>query len=282
MTDDQRTTVSRIERLDRRKLVGMSAALGLGGVSMIGLARAQGQAEATPDATGTPAATGGDATTVDLSDGIATIQMRMDSLEEDIVATAGSIETAEIDALIAQASTHLSTASGASDESGFVQLLAADHALRAAWSLLRTRLGYAGLPSEEAATSRLLAAAHERIVTQGEDVAGSTDADTGFYVSTGQSLYGTAYDLYVGGAFNQASGTAQAAIKVIAVVAILNGDVPSAGWPDGSRQGTGGIRGGPFPDHILDDRSGYDRTRGLFGPDGSPDDAPVDVPEPSF
>src|SRR5918993_796983 len=152
-------------------------------------------------------------------------------------------DTATVDALLTQATGLRDRAQEAADSG------TEDDALRlafAAWGtantagdVIKAQLTYAGLPSQEAPSSRMLANAHEMIQSVSDETASATDTDVTFSVSTAQALYTSAYELYTGGAYAQASAIARAGTDLARVGWFLaNGGERSA---IGGRQ-DGGVR----------------------------------------
>lgn len=261
--------------MNRRRLVAGSVAAGVTGVGLFRLVRAQDDT-ATPDAasdqatsSGTPEASTGEATQQDDATFASAALDRVDeaiaSVAADRDAVASDIEVTDIDGLIDQAGVHRDLAQAALDVGDNVearrQAFVAVASAHAARELIETRLGYAGLPTQEAAASRTLTRIQERIAAVAEESASATDVNVEFFVSQAQALYTAAHDLYGTGAYAQAIGTGRVAGTLAGIATALMVDASQIGLGRGGMFGGG--RRGPG-------RGGFDRPgRGMM-----PDDYP--------
>lgn len=211
-------------------------------------------------------------------------------------AVAGHIDTANIDALLEQATGFVDQvqASSSSAESQPVRLLAAAIATAAtARELIEAQLTYPGLPSQKTPASRKLAAAYERITRIGEEIDGTSDVDTDFFVTTAQSIYGEAFDLYSAGSFNQAAETGATAAHIATIAGVLDGSM-NAFDRHNDHRGMPGIGRrhakplihlhGGHNDHRCMPGIGRDVGRSFAREDDGDDSAPepVTVPDPTF
>jgi hypothetical protein len=277
------------EPLNRRRIVAGTLGAALVATTGLGIAGAQDD-EATPDAdettdSATPDSGVGGVQTDEETDAADDLDRATAAVEQataaiatvqaDRDAVAGQIDALTVDALLAQATALRDRAQTAADggDAGEARRLAraAGAMAKAAGDLVAAQLVTAGLPSQEAPASRVLAAAFETVQVVTEETAAATDADVTFSVTTAQALYQTAFDLYGAGAYGQAAGTARVASRLARIGAFLAD--PTAEDDDGP----GGRRGGQ--------RDGFAGRDGGPGDDDGPEDdqdAPVTVPEPSF
>lgn len=282
--------------ITRRRMVVGALGAGLATATVFQIGRAQvdtGTPEASPaadTATGTS-----DSASAAITDRATTaIEWATETItatQADRDTVAGQIDTTTVDALLTQATGLRDRAQEAADSG------TEDDALRlafAAWGtantagdVIKAQLTYAGLPSQEAPSSRMLANAHEMIQSVSDETASATDTDVTFSVSTAQALYTSAYELYTGGAYAQASAIARAGTDLARVGWFLaNGGerIAIGGRQDGGMRdifgGPGGIGHGPIqhgggilmPGRIIGNGEIEVADRG----------EPVTVPEPNF
>lgn len=287
--------------MTRRRIVAGTAGLGL--AATLGLSAVRAQDEATPEPTtgsvgesiadATPAAGVGGQTDDDLTDDdaaesgeqvaerIAAATETIETIQSDLAAVATEIETPQIDELLARAVDLRDRAQTALDggDDGAIRLARGAHATaRAAGDLLRAELTYPGLPSQEVAASRILAAAFERIEAVGAEIGDSTDADVGLSLTSAQTIYATAFDRYGAGAYAQAAATARVGAE-LAAIAVAFADDDGFGF-DGGRGGPGDGRGRRA-------RGGFDGGTPGGGNDDdaqfeTAEDEPTTVPSPDF
>jgi hypothetical protein len=269
--------------ISRRRVV--AGALGAGLVATAGLRFAGAQEDdATPDATdeATPAVgvggVQGEDEAAEVTDAIARADAAIAAAQADRDAVAGQIDTQTIDQLLGQATTLRDRAQTASDGGDAVQAWrlarAAAATADAAGELVAAQLITAGLPSQQAPASRILAEAFDAIDEVGQETADAGDADVDFYVTTAQSLYQSAFDLYGGGAYGQAARTARVAARLAGIGAFLAAPADEVDFGDERGRGRrgGGRDGGPGFGGDHDEDEGQDEDQ----------EAPVEVPEPTF
>ncbi|MDP8910241.1 MAG: hypothetical protein M3N47_14265 [Chloroflexota bacterium] len=293
MTDD--TVVS---RFSRRRMVAGTIGAGLATATVFQFTRAQvdtGTPEASPTTGNTSIEDPDTAINATVSDDATTaIEWATEAIttaqaDRDTVAT--QIDATTIDSLLTQATSlrdRAQQAADGGDSDGALRLAAAAWGTaRTAGDLVKAQLTYAGLPSQEAPASRVLANAYEMVQAVSEDAGDSTDTDVSFSISTAQTLYGSAYELYTGGAYAQASVTARASAELGRVAWALAGgsdELRLLGPRDGGLPGPFG----PGDFHGADPRAGR-RIRAKIGDrigttdaDASERNEPVTVPEPNF
>lgn len=284
--------------LDRRRLLAGSLATGIVAAGAFRIAQAQDEDAATPDATstGTPevetdrtADSGNDDALAD--EALTRADAVIGSVQADRDSVASGIDITDVDAILIQAGIHrdraeAAIASGTKLE-GVGEALVAGATARAARMLIDARLRYPGLPSQQTRSSRELVRAHETIGAVSTAAATTADTNVSFFIANAQDLYASAYDLYGGGAFAQAAGTASTATSLARIVTLLMADRSTIGRDhmhrggrDGGRKGPrGGARGGM----AGPDWPGVDQRNDADGPPfGAEDDEPVTVPAPEF
>jgi TolA-binding protein len=282
-------TAGTSKAITRRGVLGGALAAGLMTVGIAGFAGAQ-------STTGTPAASPAetpdtesddtiDARTEETDDIASRVEEEIEqasnvitSVTADRDAVISQLEPETIDELLDQATSLLDSARDAADAEEDEQALrlawGASATARTARQIIIAQQTYAGLPSQEAAASRVLANAHEAITTVIEEVDTAGDTDVSFYVTTAQELYENAYARYTSEAYAQAAAKAKAATELAWIPLVLTDTEGGFGSHIGRRVGPDhGPRGGfngPAP--------GPDRDR----LSGSKEDEPVTVPEPNF
>jgi hypothetical protein len=277
----------------RRRMIAGTLGAGLGTAAIFQIGRAQtGTPEASPT-TDTTTGTGDD-TTAEITDRATTaIEWATETItaaQGDRDTVAGQIDVTTVDSLLTQATglrDRAQQAADGADEEGALRLAFASWGTaNAAGDLIKAQLTYTGLPSQQAPSSRVLANAYEMVQAVSDETASATDTDVTFSVSTAQALYASAYELYSGGAFAQATATARAGTGLARVAWFLASDEEMIGV--GRRRGVG-IRdifagpGGPdldrhgrgdllLPGHriVTEEIEAIDRGE------------PVTVPEPEF
>lgn len=273
--------------IDRRRLVAGSLATGVITASAFQIAGAQDDT-ATPDATpgGTPEATTGDATAL-AEEALARADAVILSVQADRDAVASSTDLTEVDAILTQASVHRDLGRGAitagTIPEAVRQAIVAGGTAHASRMLLKARLSYPGLPSQESRSSRALARTFEEIAAVTADAASATDTNVDFFIANAQDLYTSAYDLYGGGAFAQAAGTGRAAGLLARIATLLMVDASTLG-NGGMRRGggmvrpQGGMAGADWPGDLRGNRRGDVDDDAPAAEDGEP----VTVPAPEF
>lgn len=273
--------------LNRRAVMAGAAAVGLAitgaSTSYLRLAGAQDDT-ATPTAEATDEATDATPETSTSPDGdtsratalLQEASIRLAEVQADREAVAAEIETATVDEVLSQARLLLDEAQAGldgGDEAGAVRLAAGSwQTAQAGRDLIVAQLSYAGLPSQQAAASRVLARAYERIETV---ATGTTSTDVGFYVTTAQAVYQVSYEQYTSSAWAQALANGRAISGLLEAASILAGSGGAGlGSGDGpSMFGEGGM-----------DRNGRGRDMQLpmdVQP-GPGDEEPETVPAPDF
>lgn len=188
-------------------------------------------------------------TTASVTTEISNLTTTLTSVKADSDFANGKMDLTTVTALINQATvlqTQAQTALTANNltlASGDAR--AAESALRSADDLIIASIGTTGLPSaanrparptpttptttptadqEKARSSNELARAFQQIVDAGKTVTannGSAAGDLSFYITTAQTLYKQAYDLYNAGKYDQASQTVRAAGNVAGIAGEL-------------------------------------------------------------
>jgi hypothetical protein len=242
---------------DRRKA--------LAGAVVAGIGNAQ---ESTPEASPEASPSTDDESSANERAEVAieSLNTRLTLVQSDLDAVRNQIDPATIGSLLTQA-TDLIDQAGTVTDASLRPAFAAMAVLAAGSHLIRAQLTYAGLPSEEARSSRILARAYEVIGEAGTITGTDTEVDISTYITTGQSTYSTAYDLYADGAWAQAVLTAKASAE-IASAAIALTTSEESGFR-GSR-GPRGLFGRGKHDHLDGDGDVADPT------------TPVEVPAPDF
>lgn len=213
------------------------------------------------------------------------------SVQTDRDSVADGIEITDVDAILTQAGIHRDRAEAAiasgTELEGVREALVADATARAARMLIDARLRYPGLPSQQTRSSRELVRAHETIGAVSTAATAAADTNVSFFIANAQDLYASAYELYGGGAFAQAAGTASTATSLARIVTLMMADRSTIGREymhrggrDGGRMGPGG---GARSGMAGPDWPGVDQRNDADGrPGGAADDEPVTVPGPEF
>lgn len=288
--------------LHRRQLLAGSLATGVVAAGAFRIAQAQVEDAATPDATstGTPAVET-DQTAVSgnddaLSDEALTrADAMIRSVQTDRDSVAAGIDITDVDAILTQAGIHRDRAEAAiasgTELEGVREALVAGATARAARMLIDARLRYPGLPSQQTRSSRELVRAHETIGAVSTASTTAADTTVSFFIANAQDLYASAYELYGGGAFSQAAGTASTATSLARIVTLMMADRSTIGRDymhrdgrDGGRMGPGGgANSGARGGMAGPDWPGVDQRNDADGPPfGADDDEPVSVPAPEF
>ena len=275
--------------ITRRRLVVGALGAGLATATVVQIVRAQvdtGTPEASPD--DSTAGSASTATTDRATTAIAWATETITAVQDDRDTVASQIDATTVDALLAQATglrdRAQQEADGGTEDDALRLAFAAWGTAHTAGDVIKAQLTYAGLPSQDAPSSRILAKAHEMIQAVTDETASATDTDVTFAVSTAQALYTSAYELYTGGAYAQAAATARAGTGLARV-----------GWflaSGGKRFGTGDRRDGEMRDIFGGpggpggmDRGGMGLPGQIIG-DGDAEGVergePVTVPEPEF
>jgi hypothetical protein len=265
---------------DRRKALAGAVVAGVGATATVGLVYAQ---DSTPEAS---PSTGDEATPDASSNDTGRAQVDLDVLntslelvQADLDAVRDQVDATTIETLLAQATdliAQVQTASDAGTTDGIQRnAFAAIAVLHATSGLIHAQITYPGLPSEEARSSRILAHAFEAIEEAGTAAGSATDIDTSFYITTAQSTYTTAYDLYTAGSWAQAALTAKSASGIAAAATILTSTAEQ-------RFGFG-MRGVDKPGGLFDGGMAGHQDK-PFDDDDDPGDptTPVEVPAPDF
>lgn len=275
--DDTRTLAATAPAgLNRRILVGSAVSAGLATAGYLRLVNAQTEtgtpeAEVGEDASATP---GASASANDDDTALATgvldnVQAMVAAVQGDRDAVADEIDVTTVDEVLSQASSLLDDAQSAIDggdaEGGMQSAAGAWQSARAARDLIIAQLTYAGLPSQEASASRVLARAHELI-----DAVADEDAGPGFYLTTAQQVYEEAYNQYADGAYAQALANGRAIVGLVGAASILSGAGERwlLGMPGVDRFGRGGR------DRVLELPTGEEQLLD--------DSEPEPVPAPDF
>jgi hypothetical protein len=286
--------------LSRRRVIAGATAAGVATVIGASLAFAQ-DATPTPSTStggsGTPAA-GSSSTTNGTSDQSSTILQRVDdaiaSAKADRDSVSSSADLTVVDQLLTQASAFRDKAATGTDDAQTQRYArAAFESADAATDLITAQLSAFGLPSEKTRVGEILTRAHDEIQQISTNVGASTDTDVKTNVSTAQSLYSKAYDLYNAGTYAEAGGTARAAVSVGKIAEILT----STGNGVGGFGGPGGHNdhGGQFNGRGQIGRRGNaeqgnnrqnDQEDSLKPSNGTsetePSSTPAAVPSPTF
>ncbi len=178
----------------------------------------------------------GTPTTASVTDELTRIGQELTSVKADRDFANGKMDLATVNALIDKATAYQGqaqslAASDATKASGYAR--AAMDSLHSARDLIVAAIGTTGLPSaanrpapqtpatqptadqQKARASNDLAHAYQDIVNDGTTAkANGGIGDLGFFVTTAQTLYKQAYDLYNAGKYDQASRTAHVAQSV--------------------------------------------------------------------
>jgi hypothetical protein len=230
--------------------------------------------EANPD-TGTGGQSS-DGAAADAAEAIGQATAAIAAAQQDRDAVADQIDPQTVDRLLAQATGMRDQAQTLADAGDGDQAWRIARAVAAtaktATDLVEARLIAAGLPSQEAPASRVLAEAHAAIQGATDETASATDADVQAYVANAQELYQGAFDLFGTGAFSQATATARVAADLARIGLALAS--PEARF--GAGRGREGGRGG------RGDGRGGGRGDGPGRGSDPESDEPVTVPEPGF
>ncbi|MGH2558981.1 MAG: hypothetical protein ACRDJH_07950 [Thermomicrobiales bacterium] len=272
--DEDTATRDRVGFSRRWMLAGIA---GAGASALVGSRLAFAQ-DATPevgdatDDTDTPEVDGAtdETTTGDSADLLAAVDEAIALVQADRDAVGTTADLAVVDQLLAQATAPRSRVEAATAEGEARRSArAATSIAKAAGDLIEAQFAAYGLPSQEAAASRVLADSYEMIVDAGEEAADATDPDASAAIAFAQQLYQAAYDLYGAGTYAQASRTAKAAGALATVGAMLVSSEGVGGFGSGRAAGRRGrgSRGGDFGGRPDGDRANQE---------------PVEVPEPVF
>jgi hypothetical protein len=264
----------------RRRVLAGALGAGLLAVASIGIAGAQDEG-ATPEASDetTPAAgvggVEGDEAT-EAAEAIERASAAIASAQADRDAVAAQIDVQAVDQLLAQATDLRDRAQAAADAGDADEARRLAHAAtetaKASGDLVAAQLVSAGLPSQQAPASRILADAHETIQEAIAETAEAADADVDYFLATAQTLYQTAFDRYGSAAYGQAAGTARVAARLARIAEGLAGE---DGFGFGAGRGPGGRDGAEGPGRGRRSAPGQDD-------DDDAQDEPVTVPEPTF
>lgn len=271
--------------MTRRRLVVGALGASLATATVVQIGRAQVDI-GTPEASPADSTTDSDvtATTDRATTAIAWATETITAIQGDRDTVVGQIDATTVDALITQATglrdRAQQAADGGTEEEALRLAFAAWGMANTAGDVIKAQLTYAGLPSQDAPSSRALAKAHEMIQAVTDETASATHTDVTFAVTTAQALYTSAYELYTGGAYAQATATARAGTGLARV-----------GWflaNGGERFGTGGRHDGGMRDILggPGGPGGMDRDAmrmpGDEDSEGVERGEPVTVPEPEF
>ncbi|MEJ7762782.1 MAG: hypothetical protein WKF80_08305 [Thermomicrobiales bacterium] len=304
---------------DRRRLLRGAVGAGLAVTMAAGLARAQDAGtpaaeDSTDDADETGTTTGDVANRERVQPLIDRASLALDTVQTDIDSVTGQADTAAGET-VSEGTALRDTAQAALDGDEPVRAIrvagAALAIAKAADSQLRASLGFAGLPSQEVRSSRVLARVFKTIervgvaLTEAGDAtataSGATPASTDAgmtaaadgsadpveadrFLVLAQGAYGEAFGLHAAGAYQQAILNASAAVRMAMAATALG----LGGQGDG--------RGGRLVGRIRDRRGGGggDLGGGMGNLDETGDDGmddndlgentgePVTVPEPTF
>ena len=293
---------------DRRSVIAGSLATGIA-ITTAGHAFAQ---DATPDAATPPEDTleRPDSGGPDLHEEfIDRLNRQMTTLETDLEAVRADIDPSTIDAAVTYAKDLLDQTQSLLDASNNEEAIrfgiATQSAIESASLLIDAQLSYAGLPSDQNWSSRVLASTYAFIDQLTTNIADSASGiDVSFPVETAQSTYSEAYDLYNTGSWAQAGTTGRAATRLGMVATVLTGTGdavfsvmgPDDRWhrrgddllPGFSIIGIGGTGAGarrPVPGSATSCEAGVGNDTGtveITEPGDDNRDTPVDVPAPDF
>jgi TolA-binding protein len=271
---------------NRRSVLAGAAGVGLATALGATLGKAQ-ESTPVPGSSTTPPAGGtteGATTTLlqRIDDVIAQVQADRD-------AVSSSIDVTLVDQLLAKASAFRDQVASATKLTGvetFQQAHAAISLARAASAAIVGELSNFGLPSQQARTSRVLAAVHGAITEISDLAASSTDVNVTEALSLAQQLYQSAYEAYNAGTYAKATALARAAGSTAEAAALAAGlDGGKFGreerWfgPEDGPAGPGFGKGGRRREHRhLPELP--DSNEGDIG-DGT-SETPVEVPAPDF
>ena len=188
-----------LRRLDRRTFAAVAAGSGVAGVGIARLAFAQTSASTPEASTSTPEAgeTEEDAPSGDHADRstelLAAFDDELASIQADVTAAGSGIDATTITAVLDDAQKQKTAAeaavTGSDTETAMRTGFAAAGELRVARILLEAQLSYAGLPSQEQRSARILSAVYGQIIAAGDAAAADSSVDIAFQVSTAQSVY---------------------------------------------------------------------------------------------
>lgn len=272
--------------INRRSVLAGAAGVGLATALGATLGKAQ-ESTPVPGSLTTPSAGGateGAATTLlqRIDDAVARVQADRD-------AVSSSIDVTLVDQLLAKAAAFRDQVAGATtltDIQAFQQARAAISLARAASAAIVGELSNFGLPSQQARTSRVVAAVHGAITEISDLVSSSTDTNVTDVLSLAQQLYQSAYEAYNVGTYAKAVALARAAGSTAEAATLATGLYggklsrqgrwfgPEDG-PDGPGWGKGRRRG---------DRRNLPGLPGSDESDSEDDtrETPVEVPAPNF
>lgn len=226
-------------RLNRRRVLVGAAGAGLATTLGATLAFAQdvtptpSTGTTDPNGSATPSAGTSGIGTATESTLLQQVDDAITSAQADVAAVGNAVDLSVVQQLLTAATglrDRLAAAPSGTDDSASRRLArAAITTADAASDLLKAHLSNYGLPSQQDRASRILAAAYDRIQALSTSIDTSQDADAATFVTTAQTLYQSAYDLFNAGTYAGAAGTAEVAAEVGEVAAILTG----ASGPDG-------------------------------------------------
>ena len=278
--------MERLAALDRRTLLAGSVVAGAAAIASSRYVFAQDSSpEASPDAeTGTD-----DESTESRGDlgqeQIDRLTAQLESVQADLDAVSDQVDTTTIDPILTQV-TDLISQTQTGFDAGETDTLrqtafAALAGIESARALIKGQITYAGLPSEQVRTSKSLARLFEEIGSVKTSIADSeSTVDTSFYTSTAESIYTSAYDLYSGSAWQQASQTGRGASGILSAAAILT---VGEGMFSGGKRSHGSGPGGPGGSKHDDASGSSDTSDATPTAEGETDEnTPVEVPAPDF
>ncbi len=278
--------MTRSGRINRRSVLAGAAGVGLATALGATLGKAQ-ESTPVPGSSTTPSAGG---TTEGATP---TLLQRIDDViaqvQADRDAVSSSIDVTLVDQLLAKASAfrdQVASATTLTDVETFQQAHAAISLARAASAVIVGELSNFGLPSQQARTSRVVAAVHGAITQISDLASNAPDTNVTETLSIAQQLYQSAYDAYNAGTYAKAGALARAAgstAEAAALAAGLDGGKfgrqkrgfgPEDG-PEGPGFGKGGRRGDR---RRWPDESGNDEGENA----DETNQTPVEVPAPTF
>ncbi|MER3437796.1 MAG: hypothetical protein C4346_09545, partial [Chloroflexota bacterium] len=117
----------------------------------------------------------------------------------------------------------VASATTQTDVETFQQAHAAISLARAASAVIVGELSNFGLPSQQARTSRVVAAVHGTITEIGDQVSSSADTTVPETIALAQQLYRAAYEAYSAGTYAKAGALARAAVSAAQATALAAG-----------------------------------------------------------
>lgn len=215
--------MTRSGMINRRSVLAGAAGVGLATALGATLGKAQ-ESTPVPGSSTTPSAGGtaeGATTTLlqRIDDVIARVQADRD-------AVSSSIDVTLVDQLLAKASAfrdQVASATTLTDVETFQQAHAAISLARAAAAVIVGELSNFGLPSQQARTSRVLAAVHGAITEISDLASSSTGANVTGALSLAQQLYQSAFEDYNAGTYAKAAALARAAGSTAEAAALAAG-----------------------------------------------------------